>query len=104
MKKIIIDFNKINSYKDLNIFLEEKLSLSQKMTGGYWYNLSAFWDMYWYSKDEDFFEIHGYNSIDDPKFKEQVNCFIEILERLKGSVEVWWRTVPNPNFDYKIVS
>lgn len=104
MRKVIIDFNIIKTYKELNIFLEKTFNLSKWMTGNYWYNLAAFWDMYWYRDDNDFFEIRGYDNITDKFMKEQVDWFISYLNDLKWFEGIWGRSIPNPNFDYKIVS
>ena len=102
MEKIIIDFEKLNNYEKLNKFLWDELNLQSRMIWNYWYNLSAFWDMYWYSDDNDFFILRNYNKIQDKDFKEQVDAFISILNDLKwyDSGNGWY--VSNPNFDYKI--
>lgn len=104
MRNIIIDFNELNRYEKLNKFLWDELDLQSRMNWKYGYNLSAFWDMYWYSDESDFFILKNYNSIKDKDYKEQVDAFISILNDLKWfeSVDGW--SIPNPNFDYKIES
>lgn len=95
MKKIVIDFQKISSEEELNHFLATELDLSARVNGEYGYNLSAFWDTYSYSQDEDIFELVKTKEIAEKNLADCLNTFIEILKDLKST---------NPNFDYKIIS
>ena len=104
MKKIILDLCLINTSDLLHDFLEKELKLSQYIKGGCGRNLNAFWDAYSYSKDNEFFELKNYHKIKDGKYKIYVDYFIDVLEKFKGFEDNGKWIVPNPNFDYKIVS
>ena|ERR1043165_256410 len=93
MKHVIIDFLKIKTEKELNIYLAEAFDLPSFINGDYGYNLSAFWDVYSYSDDNDFIELVNINTITDDSYKEAIAAFIDILNDLKQT---------NPNFDFKV--
>jgi len=94
MRKVTIDFRKIKDEVSLNIFLAEELNLPSYMSGEYGYNLAAFWDVYAYSDDDNFFELININTVTDKNFKESINAFIDILNDLKGT---------NKNFSFEII-
>ena len=101
--KIIIDFNEINTGEKLLNLLDEKLGLTQDMPS-YGNNLNAFWDVFSFSNDKDYFELTNYKNIKNEKYKEFVNDFIDLLNSLKGYEDNGKKITPNPNFDYKIIS
>lgn len=103
MLKLTIDFANIKSINQFHDFLEEKLDLNRYIKGGWGRNLNAFWDIYAYSNDNDFFEIRNYKKIEDVEFKKYIDEFIKLLNDLKGIKQEGKLIIPNPNFDYKIV-
>ena len=104
MKKIVFDFQIIDSEDKLYDLIEKELDINQYIKDKWGRNLHAFWDLYSYSKDSVLFEIKNYENISDKNFKSFIDVFIQYLEDLKGYKDNGKKITPNPNFDYKIIS
>jgi hypothetical protein len=93
MKRLSIDFNKINSKEKLYDLLGKRYI--QYLGSFEGYNLSSFKDLYEYSDEVDFLELHNLDKIIDESFKGFIiEQFLWVLSSLKKT---------NPNFDYKII-
>ena len=106
VKKLIIDFEKLNSEGNLFFYLDEKLDIAKNCGLFAVSSLYDLWDTFGYRDDADFFELRNYHKIKDKEFKEFVDKFISVLDDFKGIKDpiTGEITVPNRNFDYKIVS
>ncbi|MDO8669085.1 MAG: barstar family protein [Candidatus Buchananbacteria bacterium] len=100
---VTIDFKNIDNREKLLKKLDDEFGFSKEMPK-YGNNLDAFWDLYSFRDENDHFELVNYRSITDENFKKYVDTFISILDNLRGYEDNGKKIIPNPNFDYEVIS
>lgn len=101
---IIIDFSQFERIEDMYEYLYKKLKFDLIFDSEVWRSADDFFDMYSHSKDNVFFEIRNFQNIQGQEYIRRSKAFISSLEGLKWYQDGDKRIVPNPNFDYEIIS